>query len=496
MIQPIYLEVCVLVLGLLLVLFEAFAGDEDKTPVAWVGIAGLAVVFVLTFFTANLQTTPPAGAAYWSFYRADFLALFFKRFALVTTIVVLIMSIEYKSVVQKYIFGSTGEAGIGEFYTLPIFTCVGLMWMASAVDFIMIFVSLELVTISFYVLVSYMRRSGTGIEAGVKYLILGALSTGFLVYGITWIFGLTGQTGLDQIGVALRGMKGSQTPVLFGFMLIIVGLGFKVAAAPFQLWVPDVYQGAPTPITAFLSVGSKAAGFVVLMRVLEVFVSVPLLSHKVIAVVAILAAFSLIYGNFAAMPQNNMKRLLAYSSIAHAGYLLVAVASLGSRGAGVAIAYYLAGYLLMTLLSFLVLIVVSRHSAGDDIAHFNGLNKRSPYLAFGMLVSMASLAGIPFTVGFFGKFLVFYAAWEQGHFCLIALGVATVATGFYYYLKVVRAMYWQEPVADAIPIRVAPLTRVTISVLSLCIFAFGIYPAPILHALDRPVAETARLVAR
>ncbi len=495
MMQSIYLEIFVLVLGLLLVLFEAFAGDEDKTPIAWVGMAGLAFVFILTFFTANHQTPPPGGDAYWSFYRADALALFFKRFALLTTIFVLIMSLEYKSVVQKYIFGSTGEAGIGEFYTLPIFTCAGLMWMASAVDFIMIFVSLEMVTISFYVLVSYMRRSPTGIEAGVKYLILGALSTGFLVYGITWIFGITGQTGLDQIAASLRDMKGSHAPVLFGFTLILVGLGFKVAAAPFQLWAPDVYQGAPTPITAFLSVGSKAAGFVVLMRVLEVFVSVPAISHKVLGVVSIIAALTLVYGNFAAMPQNNMKRLLAYSSIAHAGYLLVAVASIGYAGAGVAISYYLAGYLMMTLLSFLILTVVARHSAGDDIAHFNGLSKRAPSLAFGMLVSMASLAGIPFTVGFFGKFLVFYAAWDQGHFYLIALGVATVAVGFYYYLKVVRAMYWQEP-SDITPIRVAPLTRAAIAVLAVCVFLFGIYPSPILHALDHPAAETARLVAR
>ena len=237
-----------------------------------------------------------------------------------------------------------------------------------------------------------------------------------------------------------------------------MGLGFKVAAVPFQFWVPDVYQGAPTPITAFLSVGSKAAGFIVLIRVVETFLSVPALHDKVVGIMSVLAALTLIYGNLAAMPQNNLKRLLAYSSIAHAGYLLIAVASLDSVQSKAAIAFYLAGYLLMTLLSFIVIVVVANSAGGDDIAHFNGLGKRAPGLAFALLVAMLSLAGVPLTIGFFGKFFIFAAAIEQHHYALAGIGVMTVGAGFYYYLKVIRAMYWLEPAGTG-AVTLTPLTR-------------------------------------
>ena len=237
-----------------------------------------------------------------------------------------------------------------------------------------------------------------------------------------------------------------------------------------------------------------------LIRVLEPFLAVPAVGAKVLAVLAILAGATLIYGNLAALPQDNFKRLLAYSSIAHAGYLLVAVASvqettasLGS--AGVAVGFYLAGYLLMTLLSFLVLIVVGNHSRGDDILHFNGLSKRSPFLAFGMLTAMLSLAGIPFTAGFIGKFLVFATAVQAGHYVLIGIGIITVAAGFYYYLRVVAAMYWQEPNDDT-KIMIAPLTRFTIGALTLAIFFFGIFPQPILNSLKPTVQAVAHTAQR
>jgi NADH-quinone oxidoreductase subunit N len=229
-------------------------------------------------------------------------------------------------------------------------------------------------------------------------------------------------------------------------------------------------------------VGSKAAGFVVLIRVAETFLSVPALHDKVIAILSLLAALTLIYGNLAAMPQNNLKRLLAYSSIAHAGYLLIAVASLEGARSASAIGFYLAGYLLMTLLSFLIIVVVANATGGDDISNFNGLGKRAPGLAFAMLAAMLSLAGVPLTVGFFGKFFVFAAAIEQHHYVLAGIGVVTVGAGFYYYLKVVRAMYWLDPSGEtAIP--VAPATRFTIIALAGLIFFFGIYPAPILNSL-------------
>jgi NADH-quinone oxidoreductase subunit N len=495
MIPAISLEITVLILGLLMLLAESFSKSEDKRGLAKMAIAILTALIGFSFFadpnTGNLA----------QFYAADATAMFFKRIALLTTVVVLIMSLEYRPVLARAIPAERPGAGIGEFYSLPVFTCAGLMFMASAVDFLLIFVSLELVTISFYVLVAYMRKSAASLEAGVKYLILGALSTGFLVYGITWIFGVTGETNLAAIGHVLHTKQVATAPLLFGVMLLLIALGFKVAAAPFQLWVPDVYQGAPTPITAFLSVGSKAAGFVVLLRVLTPFLGVEGIDGKVLGVVAVLAGASLIYGNLAAMPQDNLKRLLAYSSIAHAGYLLIAVASVGDTvstfgSAGVAIAFYLAGYLLMTLLTFLVMIVVANHSRGDDILHFNGLAKRSPFLAFGMLTAMLSLAGIPFTAGFIGKFLIFATAVQSGRFVLVGIGIITVAAGFYYYLRVIAAMYWQEP-ADDRAITLTPLTRVTIGALTFAIFFFGIFPQPILDMLkEKPVAAAAQTAQR
>ncbi|MDB6150542.1 MAG: NADH-quinone oxidoreductase subunit [Chthoniobacter sp.] len=493
MISPLSLEIVVLILGIFMLLVESFSKSDDKQGLARFAIVILSALVGFSFFTTGNAGVDLSRA----FYSADATALFFKRIALVTTIVVLVMALEYRTVLARFIPGVTPGAGLGEFYSLPIFTCAGLMFMASAVDFLLIFVSLELVTVSFYVLVAYMRRQSTSLEAGVKYLILGALSTGFLVYGITWIFGLTGQTNLYAISEALHTRDIARAPLLFGVMLTLVGLGFKIAAVPFQIWVPDVYQGAPTPVTAFLSVGSKAAGFVVLLRVLEPFLGLSTINTNVLTLLAILAGATLLYGNLAALPQDNLKRLFAYSSIAHAGYLLVAVASVQNSptsfgSAGVAVGYYLVAYLLMTLLSFLVMIVVSNHSRGDDITHFNGLAKRSPFLAFGMLAAMLSLAGIPFTAGFYGKLLVFAAAIQAGKFVLVGIGVITVAAGFYYYLRVVAAMYWQEPNDDT-KITLSFLSKFTIGTLTALIFIFGIFPQPIVQSLRSvPMIQTAQ----
>jgi len=466
------LEIAVLVLGVLVLLFEMFAEQVDKRTFAFTAIAGLGAILAASFFLAPAPAPLP-DTGFWSFYTADPLAIFFKRFALVTTIVVLVMMVDYAPIVRESIHGTTHQSGLGEFFALPLFTCAGLMWMASAIDFVMIFVSLELVTMSFYVLVSFTRRNPATLEAGVKYLILSALSTGFLVYGITWIFGVTGETNLARVTAALANPAIESGPALFGMLLVLVALGFKVAAVPFQIWVPDVYQGAPTPVTAYLSVGSKAAGFVVLLRVLEPFFMQPRMERLLV----LIALLTLLYGNLAALPQSNLKRLLAYSSIAHAGYLLIGIVCL----AGEAVAFYLVAYLLMTLLSFAVLIVVAKQT-GDNIEDFNGLAKRSPFLAFAMLIAMASLAGVPFTAGFLGKFYIFNAAIAHQQTTLIVVGVVTVACGFYYYFKVVRAMYWETPAGEtAVPL--SGLSRVTMTVMIAGIIFLGIYPQPILDAL-------------
>jgi NADH-quinone oxidoreductase subunit N len=481
--NPLYLEVLVVLLGIVLLLAEAFDGASAKRGIVYTGIAGLLGILGATFFIDPAAMN--AAAPYARFYSADALAIFLKQFALLSTIVVLVMSLEYAPTVEANMPSERRGAGLGEFYVLPIFACAGLMWMASAVDFVMIFVSLELVTIGFYILVSYLRRSEASLESGTKYLVLGALSTGFLVYGITWIYGVTGQFNLAAIAEKLPTLDQAAAPaLLFGFGLILIALGFKIAAAPFQFWVPDVYQGAPTPVTAFLSVASKAAGFIVLLRVVQTFLVVPALQEKILPLLAVITGATMIFGNLAALPQSNLKRLLAYSSIGHAGYLLLGVVSIGAPFAGTAIVFYLAAYSLMTLLAFLVMTIVAQATGGDDIADFNGLNQRAPHLAFAMLLAMLSLAGIPLTAGFLGKLFIFECAVEQQHWILIILGVITVAAGFYYYLKVIRAMYWQQPAnPDAPEIEVGPLAKVTIALLCALIIWLGVYPAPLLALL-------------
>src|ERR1700693_5643945 len=321
---PVLLELFVLALGILILVLESFADKQYRKIFAFIGIVGLAIVFVI------LQASGP-GPSGMASYVVDSAAIFFKKISVVTTIVVLIMSIDYADTIKRFLPGGSAQSGLGEFFALPILTCAGMMWMSSAIDFILIFVSLELVTISFYVLVAYMRRNSASLGGGVTYLILSALSTGFTIYGITWIYGITRQTNLVQIQQVLPDIPIENQPgLLFGALLVLVGLGFKIAAAPFQFWVPDVYQGAPTPITAFLSVGSKSAGFVVLLRVMESFQTLPAVQNRLLTAIIFLVDSTLLLHNIAALPQTNFKRLLAYSSIAHAGYLLMAVAGIGA----------------------------------------------------------------------------------------------------------------------------------------------------------------------
>ena len=473
-------EIAVVVLGVVLLVVESFSDKASKGFLAYLGALGLTVVLAASFLP---QFAPAAGSPAAAFVTCDPLSVFFVRIILASTIVTLLSIPGLAPVLERYLPAERAGGGIGEFAILPLFVCAGLMWMVSSVNFIMIFVSLELATITLYVLVTYLRQNIPSLEAGTKFLILGALSTGFLVFGISWLLGVTGTTSITALNGAVGALPDtSLAPLLFGLGMILIALGFKTGAFPFQFWVPDVYQGAPTPITSYLSVASKAAGFVVLIRLLESLRGIPVLDGKIEAVVLLLTALTLVFGNFAAIPQTNMKRLLGYSSVAHAGYLLMGVASLGSLMAIPAMGLYFVAYLVMTMLAFVVLQVVSEVTGGDEISRFNGLGRRSPLLAGAMLLAMASLAGIPFTAGFMGKLLIFEVAMKQGHTGLVLLGCVTVAAGFYYYFKVIRAMYWMQAPEET-PIPVTGTVKFLIAVLGAGILAFGIYPAPIIAAL-------------
>jgi len=349
------------------------------------------------------------------------------------------------------------------------------------------FVALELVTITFYILVAFMRRNAGSLEAGAKYLILGALSTGFLVYGIAWVYGSTGTMSLALIPQKMVGMENT-VPLLFGIALVLVALGFKVGAFPMQMWIPDVYQGAPTPTTAFLSVGSKAAGFILLIRFLTPFLAdASPVRGQVLTILLILAAATLLYGNLAAIPQTNFKRLLAYSSIAHAGFLLLALAAwtntaTASVSSIEAVSFYLATYLIMTLGVFFVLGQIRIHRDGEAITDFNGLGKSNPLLALAMTVLLAALAGVPLTAGFIGKFFVFQLAVGAGLWVALGVAVISAAAGFYYYFKTIRAIWWVDS-QGASPIQLPIISKISIAALTLLTLFLGVYPAPILALL-------------
>ena len=483
-----YLEALTVTLGLILLMAEAFVSSKSK---AWVGVAaavGLGAVLVLTFIAIGPQDKPDAGWAkwpLWNFYQFDQPAVFYKAFALLTTILVVLMSIDYRKVLARFTDHPGSENGTGEFYALPVFACAGMMWLASARDLAGSFVALELVTITFYILVAYLRRNVGSLEAGVKYLILGALSTGFLVYGIAWVYGSAGTMNFDELPSAISNLK-SPIPLLFGIALVMVGLGFKVGAVPMQVWIPDVYQGAPTPVTAFLSVGSKAAGFILMMRFLEA-CHTDATSGPLLHLLVILAISTLLFGNLAAIPQSNFKRLLAYSSIAHAGFLILALAA-GTHGRDTAlgpaevVSLYLATYLIMTLGVFFVLAQVRIQRDGENISDFNGLGKSNPTLALALTILMAALAGVPLTAGFIGKFFVFQLAVNSGLWMGVGAGFVAVAAGFYYYFKLVRAMWWSEPEGKA-PVTLPAISKACVAALTVATIVFGVWPQPILSLL-------------
>ncbi len=489
-----YLEALTVALGLALLLAEAFVPTQRKSWVGYCAAAGLLVILALNFMAVGPEGAREgaawAGWPLWNFVAFDGPARYFKALALASTLLVTLMAVDFRPVLARLAGKSGTEEGTGEYYSLPVLACAGMMWMASARDLVFAFVALELTTITFYVLVSFLRRNAGSLEAGVKYLILGALSAGFMVYGIAWIYGSTGTFNLDAIAGLLndgRAAAVSSKPLLFGVALMLVGLGFKVGAAPMHVWIPDVYHGAPTPTTAFLSVASKSAGFILLIRVLAPFLGSAATAGPVLLLLAVVAGATLLIGNLGAIAQSNVKRLLAYSSIAHAGFMLMALAAGGATfaklGATEVVAFYLGAYLLMTLGVFFILAQVRVQRDGEEIADFNGLGKTDPRLALAATVLLASLAGVPLTAGFAGKFLTFALAVNAGLWWVVALATVGAAAGFYYYFKVIRAMWWQEPPSGAEPMTLPPLSRVSVALLTLASAVFGFWMKPLLSLL-------------
>ena len=467
----VQLEVLLVGLALATLLGDAFWPTVNKRSLG-LGLAALVTLVLLYSLTLSAETT----THFHGMYRLDPLALYFKRLFLVATLMVLVMGAE---------FGERFESGIAEFYALVLLAATGMLLTASVNDFILMFVALELITITFYVLTSFLRRQAQSLEAGTKYLILGALASGFTVYGIAYIFGTTGTTNFDTLAATLA--KGAPGPAFtLGMLLVMTGLGFKIASVPFQIWAPDVYQGAPTPVTAFLAVGSKAAGFALLLRVL--LVGLLPVSALWTVLVVVLAAATLLYGNLGALPQSNIKRLMGYSSIGHAGYMLMGIAAVNALGAG-AVLFYLGQYAVTNLCAFLAIIAVTNVTKTDEISGFSGLGRRSPLLGLALFAALMSLAGVPPLSGFFGKFQLFAAVIERAatdwhYYVLAGVGAVAVVISLYFYLNVARAIYLAEP-TDPTPIPVSGPVRVALWACLVAIIGLGIFQRPLVEAAVR-----------
>src|ERR1022692_409357 len=471
------LEISVVALGLVLLLADLWLPAERKRMLGYAAAAALAVLF-FNSFTGHCSCSL-SGTAFGGMFVQDALAVFFKRFFLLAAILVLLVAVEFSDRIAS---------GVSEYYSLIVFALSGMLFAASANDFVMLFVSIELITITFYVLTSFQRGKLVSLEAGVKYLILGALSSAFMVYGIALVWGTTGKFNFNELALVASNFTANKV-FLIGLLFVLVGLGFKIAAFPFQIWVPDVYQGAPTPTTAFLAVGSKAAGFVLLLRVL--FSAAPAVTEHWAKLLIVISAVTILYGNLCAIPQRNLKRLMGYSIIGHAGYLLLGVAALSSAGQS-AVLYYLGGYLFTTLAAFTVIALVMRHLESEDISGLAGLNERSPLLAATLTLAMVSLAGIPPLAGFFGKFLLLKAVIEQGatnhgYYCLAFTTLVGVVISLYYYFGVVRAIYWSRETPDLSPIQISHPMRLAIFVCIGGIFYLGLFPDALLNMATEAV---------
>jgi NADH-quinone oxidoreductase subunit N len=465
-------ELLVICLGLGVLLVDLWIPVSARRTLGYATAVGLGGILVYSLVAVHLAPGE-SRLAFEGMYVLDAQALFFKRFFLLAALLVMVMSVE---------FSDRFRAGVSEYFALVLFALTGMLFAASANHFALLFVSLELITVTFYVLTSFQRGRVASLEAGVKYLIIGALSTAFTVFGIALVSGMSGTLSFDELHRVAGDLQENKI-FLFGLLLVMVGLGFKIAAFPFQIWAPDVYQGAPAPTTAFLAVGSKAAGFALLLRVL--LGAVPQITAQWNTLLLLVAAITILYGNLGALPQRNIKRLLGYSSIAHAGYMLLGIAAFSSAGQA-AVLFYLGGYLFTVLGAFSVICLVLRHLDDEDISAFGGLNQRSPLLAATMLLAMVSLAGIPPLAGFFGKFLLFKAALAEGvrqpaYYWAVAIAIAGVVMSLYYYFNVIRAMYWSKEAPDLSPIPASLPARISLGVCIAGMLFIGIYPNPLVQ---------------
>jgi NADH-quinone oxidoreductase subunit N len=455
-------EIVLCAFGMVVMLLEPLL-DEQKSQklLGTIALLGSLAAIAATWFMAQSP-----GLAFWNMVQVDGFSVFFHVVVIAIAAAVILTSYEYMAVQR---------IRAGEYYALILFGVAGMALMSSAVELVLIFIALEISSISSYVLTGFRRHEASSAESSLKYFLLGSFATAFFLYGVALMFGATGSTNIGQISNTL--LAGSIPLLAFiAVAFIFVGLGFKVAAAPFHVWTPDVYEGAPAPIVGFMSTAPKAAAFAVLLRVMFV-INVP----GRLWLIWVSAALSMTLGNVSALVQNNVKRLLAYSSIAHAGYLLMAFAAAPAFGTSAAM-FYTAAYAAMNVGAFAV--VSHFANAGEryvTLEDYEGLGRTSPLLAATLTIFLLSLIGIPMTGGFFAKFYVFSATIKANLIWLTIIGVINSGVGAYYYLRIIVMMYMREP-RKQVPVSPVPFAvRLALAVCIIATLYLGIFPSRVLQ---------------
>jgi NADH-quinone oxidoreductase subunit N len=447
-----FLPETILTVAILAILtVDLLAGQPNLKRTAGLALAGLGASFIATVATMDGN----ARGLFGGLIARDPMSDFFKLFFLATTALIGVAAMRARDAVD-YDGDKERDKESAEFYTLMLTTTIGMFLMASSTDLLVAFLSLETVSIMSYILSGFKRRDRRSSEASLKYVIYGGVASGVMLYGMSFLYGLAGSTSFTAVQVAATNTPATAMVVL-AVVLCLAGFGYKIASVPFHMWCPDVYEGAPTPVTAFLSVGPKAAGFALLIRF---FVSgaIPATlgsgatqTSPWALLLGIIACATMTLGNLAALQQNNLKRMFAYSSIAHAGYLLLGLCALTPDGVR-AILIYLLTYLFMNVGAFVVIMAMSDAGLGENVDDYQGLGRRAPWAAFAMAVFLSSLTGLPPLAGFFGKFYLFYALLAKGGTLLVTvaiIGVLNSAVSLFYYARVFRAMYFDAPTSEA-----------------------------------------------
>ncbi len=452
-------------LAVVLILVDLFLEYGKKQPLTWITFSGILVAMGSVWF----ESQAPAGQTLAGMVSSDGFSIFFKVLFLGVAALVTLASGPYLQ--QKRI-------PIGEFYVLLLGATLGMMFMAGSRDLITIYLGIELASITSYVLAGLLREDPKSNEAAIKYFLNGAMASAILLFGLSLVYGITGETHLDVIGKVLAGNMASWPIVGVALVFLVAGFGFKIAAAPFHLWTPDAYEGAPTLVTAFFAVGPKAGAMAAVLRTFSIGFAAT--SHRWALLFAILSVVSMFFGNLTALWQTNVKRMKAYSSIAHVGYLLVGVTVAFTVPGTAAVMFYLLAYAAMTLGAFAVILAVDAFGPGDHIGGYAGLAQRSPLLAWGLTLFFISMIGIPPTGGFMGKFYLFSVAVQNGYVWLAVIMAINSAISVGYYYGIVKEMFVGKPV-DSSPIKAPAGVQWVVALTALLTLALGLWASPFLQ---------------